>query len=186
MKLTNSCLHYKTIVNLDLKAIWYGILVTALTFLFGCETNKQNHFRELRTEMFANHFNMNPPENWQKKLWPIAVNSRFKEGSFQFLAKFTNTRFQGYSCYSRSADDPWLIVELSQFKKDKDTESEYIAMYNRKGAYIEILMSGNLCDSYEILDVFLSKEGIKGFQTTQGLGGVTVNGIINEPWKLHP
>lgn len=79
----------------------------------------------------------------------------------------------------RDNNDPWLELEILEWNDGKEIEKNLVAMYVQKGAYIEILLSGDLCDHYDILMTKLTDDKISGYLTAQGWGHMGVYGLVN-------
>jgi hypothetical protein len=127
---------------------------------------------------------MVPPANWREKEWHFEINHHMgEEYSYRFKAKFKENKFPYYSCLIRDSNDPWLELEIVELEDIHRIRKDLVAMYHQNGSYIEILMSGDICDMNTILMTKIERDSIRGFQTSQGWGHTSVIGTVNMEWK---
>jgi hypothetical protein len=150
-------------------------LIFLCIFISGCSATLKDKAYILSYEASE----LEPPVNWRKKEYIFNIQNTSEEYSYSFKAKFKENRFPYYSCLFRGKNDPWLELEILELNDRNGIKKDLVAMYVQNGAYIEILMSGDMCDHYEILMTKISQDKIIGYQTFQGWGHTNVTGIIN-------
>jgi hypothetical protein len=155
------------------------LLILIILLLAGCSASLEKQAYSLSSAALK----LEPPENWRQKEWLFEVNHYMgDEYSYRFKARFKDNKFPYYSCLRRGREDPWLELEILEYDDGKEIQKDLSAMYYQDGAYIEILMSGNVCDIYPILMTKITHDSIQGFKTTQGWGRTSVNGTVNKEW----
>jgi hypothetical protein len=150
-------------------------LIFLCIFISGCAATLNDKAYMLSYEASE----LEPPLDWRKKEYIFDIQNNLKEYSYTFKARFKENKFPYYSCLFRGKNDPWLELEILELNDGKEIKKDLVAMYVQNGAYIEILMSGDMCDHYEILMTKISKDKIRGYQTFQGWGHTSVTGVIN-------
>jgi hypothetical protein len=150
-------------------------LVFLCAFISGCTATLKDKAYTLSYEASQ----LEPPANWRQKEYVFNVKHSVEEYSYSFKAKFKENKFPYYSCLFRGRNDPWLELEILELDNGNEIKRNLVAMYVQNGAYIEILMSGDMCDHYEILMTKISQDKISGYQTFQGWGHTNITGIIN-------
>ena len=150
-------------------------LIILCAFISGCAATLKDKAYALSDEASR----LKPPANWRQKEYLFNVKNASEEYSYSFKAKFKENKFPYYSCLFRGRNDPWLELEILELDDGNEIKRNLVAMYVQNGAYIEILMSGDMCDHYEILMTKIFQDKISGYQTFQGWGHINITGIIN-------
>lgn len=151
-------------------------LILFLVIIFtGCSPSLKTKATDLMEEASI----LEPPQKWQEKVWNFKIYKLHDKESYSFIAKFKKNKFPYYSCLMRDSQDPWLELEILEWKDGEKIEKDLVAMYVQKGAYIEILLSGDLCGHYDILMTKITDNKISGYLTGHGSGHMGVYGLVN-------
>ncbi len=151
------------------------LIFCVISFLSGCAPSLKTKALQLMDGASI----QNAPLNWRDRVWDIKVNEFYENKTYALKARFKENKFPYYSCLFRGKDDPWLELEILEWDDGIKVEKDLVALYVQHGAYIEILLSGDMCDHYDILMTKITENGIRGYITFQGWGHMEVYGLVN-------